>query len=266
MSGACCVCDVGDKDKYADRANMFKVGLMESCCEKPGCCLYGYFCAPCAAITMRRRVLQYDMTKYSCCQGYFANACCKEGCGSDNPTFCLCLEAFCCLSCSMAGSRMTIQDTYQLRSDPCDQRLICCQQICVLASCICNVAGLFCEEAACLGDIMGCASDCMFMSIMGCMTSQIQTEIDHQQHLVPLEQRTVIFTEPSGIVYQQSAPYPNQQDQQYQQYQQNQQNQQKQPNAPYPNQQYPQNPPHMFTSEPQGQPPSYAAGPPGYGK
>lgn len=196
MSAACCVCDVADKDRFADRANMFQVGLLDSCCESPGYCCLGFFCPPCSAIVMRRRVLAYDMTKYACCQNYFENFCCKRDCGSDSPNFCLCLEAFCCLSCSIAGSRMHLMDEYQLQSDPCDHRIICCQQVCVLASCVCSLLGLFCDEAAFLGDLTRCCADCLFFSIMGCMTAQMQCEMVHQQHLIPLHERTVVFVEP----------------------------------------------------------------------
>lgn len=200
MTG-CVVCDIDEHDKFKDRANMFQVGLLDSCFESPGCCLYGYFCGPCAACTMRKRVLQNDMSKYTCCQGYFLCCCIDENTGANSgcPSFLLCLEATCCLSCSMSASRALLQDTYQLRTDPCDRKIICCQQICALASCIFSVMSIFIEECAPVAEIVRLCSDCLFMTIMGCMTAQMDVEMKHQGHLLPPGSRPPVTTEPQAM-------------------------------------------------------------------
>jgi hypothetical protein len=48
--------------------------------------------------SLRRKVLEGDMTKYRCCQGYFDVCCCRAGCYGEEscPEFCLCLETWCC--------------------------------------------------------------------------------------------------------------------------------------------------------------------------
>lgn len=66
------------------------------------------------------------MSKYICCQGYMNCMCFKAGsCGESScPELCLCLESFCCLGPAMSSSRMFVMDQYDLRPDPCDNRLI----------------------------------------------------------------------------------------------------------------------------------------------
>lgn len=83
----------------------------------------------------RYRVLDGNMENYECCQNYIQCCCFKGGaCGEKHcPHCCLCLEAFCCVGPSMSSSRAFIMDMYNLRSDPCDNRLIrfsnCCKFI-----------------------------------------------------------------------------------------------------------------------------------------
>jgi hypothetical protein len=62
-------------------------------------CIFTYFCAPCSAYYTRYRVLDGDMSKYTCCQGYISCLCFKPGqMGEQNcPHFCLGVESVCCL-------------------------------------------------------------------------------------------------------------------------------------------------------------------------
>ena len=76
--------------------------------------------------SLRYRVLDGKMENYLCCQNYIQCCCFKGGaCGEKHcPHCCLCLEAFCCVGPSMSSSRAYIMDMYDLKSDPCDNRLI----------------------------------------------------------------------------------------------------------------------------------------------
>lgn len=136
----CCLLCFSDEpvpdDPKAGRVNQFQITMMDGLCKnQPVCCLT-CFCAPCSAYYTRYRVLDGDMTRYVCCQGYMNCSCFKAGsCGEKScPECCLCLESFFCIGLSMSSSRMYIMDRYDLRPDPCDNRLIrfnnCCKYKC----------------------------------------------------------------------------------------------------------------------------------------
>ena len=69
-------------------------------CMSFGWCLLQFVPATsgCAQYCLRRKVLKYDMSRYSCFQGYFSCCCLRAGgCGEQNcPTFCAFLEACLC--------------------------------------------------------------------------------------------------------------------------------------------------------------------------
>jgi hypothetical protein len=79
-------------------------------------CLTQYF--------LRRKVLDGDMTKYVCCQGYFNCCCFQAGSMGEQscPDLCLCLEALCCNCYAVSASRIYTMEMYNLESDPCDYR------------------------------------------------------------------------------------------------------------------------------------------------
>jgi len=81
----------------------------------------------CAQYALRVKVLEGDMTRYSCFQGYFDCCCCiRAGSMGESscPELCLCLEACCCNSLAVSASRALVMDQYDIMSDPCDNRLI----------------------------------------------------------------------------------------------------------------------------------------------
>jgi hypothetical protein len=134
---ACCLLffsgDPIDDDPKANRSNRFQISMMDGLCtHQPWCCLT-YLFPCCSAYYTRYRVLDGDMSKYICCQGYINCACFRGGsCGEQScPELCLCLESFLCVGPSMSTSRLSVMDQYDLRSDPCDNRLIrfsnCCK-------------------------------------------------------------------------------------------------------------------------------------------
>ena len=134
----CLLCFDGspiEGDLKASRQNVFQISLTEGLYKKqvfndwiyftfltsyqPVCCIT-YLCAPCCTYYTRYRVLDGDMSKYSCCQGYLNVACFRSGTLGESscPECCLCLESFCCLGPSMSSSRLFIMDQYDLRPDP----------------------------------------------------------------------------------------------------------------------------------------------------
>jgi hypothetical protein len=120
-------------------------------------------------------VLDGDMTKYVCCQGYFNICCFKAGaCGEEScPDACLCLEAFLCNSLAVSSSRMYVMDKYELSSDPCDYRLIRISNCIQLAACICDIVAIFNRELRHLARVLDHLADLVYHIMSGCMTSQV---------------------------------------------------------------------------------------------
>lgn len=134
----CLLCFSGDPipdDEKSNRQGRFQISLMDAVCKGQPCCIGSCFCPCCAAYSARYEILDHDMTKYECCQGYIECCCFKGGaCGEHScPELCLCLEATLCLGPSMSTSRIYLMDKHGLGYDPCDNRLIrlnnCCKII-----------------------------------------------------------------------------------------------------------------------------------------
>ena len=167
------------------RPNTFQISMMEALVKNQPVCLVTYCCPCCCAMYTRYRVLDSDMTRYRCCQGYLDGICCfsagslgEEHC----PEFCLCLESLFCLGPSMSSSRMFIMDQYELRPDPCDNRLVRCSNCLMLLSCVCDILAIFIRELRNAASLLQLLANCMFYSTMGCMAGQVNREVDfHQQ-------------------------------------------------------------------------------------
>ena len=116
----------------------------------------GWFCGQFIPVTcgctqwlLRRKVLDYDMTKYSCFQGYFnVCCCCKAGsCGEQNcPELCLCFESCCCNFVAISASRIYVMEKYDLQSDPCDYRLIRISNCLQILACVFAILAIFIAE------------------------------------------------------------------------------------------------------------------------
>ena len=84
----------------------------------PCYCCYTLWCSWCASYQLRKRALHGDMTRYLCCAGYMP---CSGRCGEQKcPSFCLCMEVFCCFPQSVASTRWVIQDEQHLQNTKCD--------------------------------------------------------------------------------------------------------------------------------------------------
>lgn len=151
---ACCLMffsdDPIDGDAKSGRPNRFQLSLMDGLTHNQPWCLLTFLCPPCATYYSRYRVLDGDMSRYTCCQvsitlsaftttadntacchrtapqGYLNCACFKAGTMGESscPEVCLALESCLCLGPAMSSSRLLVMDTYSLRPDPCDNRLV----------------------------------------------------------------------------------------------------------------------------------------------
>lgn len=125
----------------------FETNMCNAPCKNPSCwclTLLSMYCGceSCVVCMMRRRVLQGDMTKYTCYQGYAGYKKnpkaepTQSGCVASCPNLCNCLEALCCPCASIAGSKMYLVDERQLQLDPCDNCLIKCTDACACCACV----------------------------------------------------------------------------------------------------------------------------------
>lgn len=139
---------------------------------------------------LRREALNYDMTKYTCCQGYYANrgCCCMpsfspKSCNEDKcPDFCLFTESCCCNSCAVSSTRLHVQEKYQLNSDACDYRLIRFNNFVQMASCIFDIFAALSnnQELRKLSSILNHVADVVYHMVSGMMTAQVVAELEYQ--------------------------------------------------------------------------------------
>jgi hypothetical protein len=101
--------------------NKWQIRMMDAPCKNTGPFCYAFVCLPCSQYTLRTAVLEYEMSRYKCCQGYFDCACFKAGsCGEQNcPECCLCIEAFMCTNFAVSASRALMMVRDLLFGVPC---------------------------------------------------------------------------------------------------------------------------------------------------
>jgi len=210
----CCFCDDGpiEGDPYGTNPNQFKTGLFDAPCADPQCCLIACLCPPCTQFELRRKVLNYDMTKYTCCQGY-ANMCCfKAGqCGESScPEVCLCCEVLCFPCLSISATRMYVMDYKNLQSDPCDRRLIRCNNCLQIVACICNILAIFFAQLRELAQLLRCVADITYCTISSCMAAQVNFEIKDGSMGAPAPMKQVMTDGQTVVVVQQGQPVQGQ--------------------------------------------------------
>jgi len=154
------------------------------------CSAFGWFLGQfipitcgCAQCFLRRKVLEGDMTKYSCFQGYFDCCCIKAGsCGEQNcPTFCAFVEGCLCNCLAVSANRAYVMEKYDLASDPCDYRLIRINNFLQALACVCNILAIFIDELRELAWIINRIADIFYQCVTGCMTAQVAYEMDFQR-------------------------------------------------------------------------------------
>ena len=122
------------------------------------------------------------MSKYSCFQGHFSCFCCRSGScyERDCPQLCLFAESCICNSLALSATRFSTQLKYDLRSDPCDYRLIWCTNAVQCLSCFCNILAIFEESFREAARIIDVIADLMYHTVSGCMTAQVAHELNFQ--------------------------------------------------------------------------------------
>lgn len=146
-------------------------------------CIAGYLMPCCCAYHTRMRIIDTDLRRYTCCQGYFDNLCCIAGhCGEAScPQLCLCLESFLCLGPSISATRMYTMDRWDLRPDGCDNRIVRFTNTLMILSCICDIMSIFVRELRHCAHGIHLMADCVFYTTIGCMISQVNAEIDYHR-------------------------------------------------------------------------------------
>ncbi|KAJ7535381.1 hypothetical protein O6H91_12G030600 [Diphasiastrum complanatum] len=143
----------------------------------PYCC-FATWCGPCASYLLRKRALNNDLTRYTCCAGYLP---CSGHCGESNcPEFCLCTEVLCCFANSVQSTRFMLQDEYNLQNTSCDNFIIafmfCLQQVACIFGLIAAIIGS--DELTEIANIIYCISDSVYCAVCGCMQTQHKVEMD----------------------------------------------------------------------------------------
>lgn len=187
------------KGKYG--AQFAKYALIEgstykiSMCQAPTnetCCWLGSMVCFCPAqIYMRKKALNHldpgsGWSNYICCQGQFGGCCCiqpgemgEKSC----PVPCMCLEAFCLPGMAVSATSAVIRERYNLGLDDDDIRLIkcnnCLQIVAICASCL-NIC-IDCEGDDLAVSIINGIADVVFCCVAGCMTAQVNHEINYRE-------------------------------------------------------------------------------------
>lgn len=91
--------------------------------------------------------------------------------------FCLGLESLLCCGPSISAARLQIMDLYDLRSDPCDNRIIRLTNFLMCFACILDIASIFVPMLDNAALIIGLLADTVFYSALGCMVSQVRYPI-----------------------------------------------------------------------------------------
>ncbi|GAB9465810.1 hypothetical protein Gpo141_00003202 [Globisporangium polare] len=172
-------------DVRKDRENMFAIGMMDAPGADPLCCISSCLCPCCAQIYIRRKALHYDMSKYTCCQGYMDGfvPCLNAGrCGEAScPNLCLCVEAFACNGCAVSATRLMVMDRHDLRPDEWDNRIIRFNNCIQITSVICDCLSICIPLARDLANTVRCIAQCTYLSTEGCMTAQINVELNKRE-------------------------------------------------------------------------------------
>jgi len=186
--------DPSGRIKTFNNVNTFQTNMLNAPCAG-GCntccwCLGQFIPATmgCTQLMLRRKILNYDMTKYACFQGQFSFCCgcIKSGsCGEQNcPDFCAFLEGCFCNCLAVSASRNYVMERYDLTSDPCDYRLIRINNCLQALACLCSILALIDGSFRQLAQIINNISDLFYHAVSGCMTAQVSFEMDYQNSLI----------------------------------------------------------------------------------
>lgn len=168
----------------SDYVGQWKVGMFNTCCAAPCTFCFNCLCPHCGAYRQREQLLDMHSGpgtgKYFCCLGQFPICCLKDDC----PRVpCLCLEVCFCLVCAVSSNRAHVQITRQLENSCCDTCLIWTTCICQCAICIFETLGHRCDPT------VKNAVDFFYCTVIGCMLTQQDLEIDNSFQPPPKQQQ-----------------------------------------------------------------------------
>lgn len=134
---------------------------------------------------LRRKSLNYNMSKYTCCQGYYDGFCCgmiqSNQLGEQNcPDLCAFIEGCFCNSCAVSATRLYVIEKYNLRTDPCDNRLIYLNNCIQLVACVFDILAIWMDELRNARAILDHIADLVYHITSGMMTAQVSIELDYQ--------------------------------------------------------------------------------------
>jgi hypothetical protein len=179
MGNFLCSGDPVEDDPYIGfSAREWETGMMKSCCANPlGCCVSMFFPC-CCAFYLRYKALNGDWSKYSCCQGFICGNCMKSVPGQEDcPQLCLCCEVTFCESCAISATRVYVQVERQIKTDPCDNRIIRFNNCMQILSCICNILAIFFDGLDQLAAIIDLIADIVYCLTQACMQAQTHHEL-----------------------------------------------------------------------------------------
>jgi len=81
----------------------------------------------------------------------------------------------------MSATRFLVMDAKNIKSDPCDNRIIRFNNWLQLISCVCQILALFDETFRDAADIIRLIAELVFCITMGCMTAQLYYEMDESK-------------------------------------------------------------------------------------
>ena len=191
--------------RYKPGGTPFNAEITSAPCKSCfGCLWFSYQCFPlttcCAQMHLRHKVLDGDMDKYLCFQGQFSCCCIHPGHCYENecPWLCLAAESACCNGLALSGSRMTVMDRYNLRSDPCERQLIRCTNCLNLLTCVCDFLAICNPRLRDFARILDAISSLVYHCVSGCMTSQVILELEYREGDKDVVVETGVVPESSG--------------------------------------------------------------------
>lgn len=186
------------------KGNAWQVELCSSPCAAPVTCLGGCFCSCCMIYSQRKDILAITNEPYYCLGGA-CTACsvcpCCRGCAEpvdeSMVPCCLGLESCCCCTTALQVNRYLIQTRFGKENSSTDDCIVMCA-VCLQTIAAC--AQCFACLWNCYNDIAGdqqskvdeqqcqnCAntltllSDCLNLTVLGCMLTQQQVEVDYMK-------------------------------------------------------------------------------------
>eukprot|EP00039_Didymoeca_costata_P010948 m.149541 g.149541 ORF g.149541 m.149541 type:complete len:363 (-) comp15016_c0_seq6:207-1295(-) len=207
------------QDSRTDNLNYtkrFEVTVGKTILQYPLTTLLSCFCAPCAACFIRRKAYLLRNETYHWHQKKNSECCYEADPNSLDKCCCVCkvweknccvllngIESFCCLPCSIRATRNYVHSNYNLRTDPCDLRIMRCRNV-VQLFCCCLYCCAYCvgtssewEEDAwwCMDRMTQDTCQCL---CAGCLQAQIYVELDKQKKICRGTWPTEVTTQPQS--------------------------------------------------------------------